>query len=475
MANRSLRKVVGLGAASLLAVGASSVYASGFQNYDWSASSLGRAHAGTGVAAEDASTAWTNPAAIPLVGDERQIMGAATGIFGRFDFDFVQGTGNGGAPLVGDDIGDTSDDPAKLAMIPAFHYIMPLDMYHEDLFFGLSINVPFGLATDYDTNSVQRYLATESELLSFDINPSLGFQVNDWLSIGGGVSVQYARARLEKAINAAVVCLQALNNAACDPVGLGNDDTNKLENDFRAELYGDDWSYGWNAGLVLTPTDNTRFGLTYRASIKHNLDGSADFSGDGIDKLNDLNPAIVQGAGLVKQNIMANLNLPEITKFSAMWSATDWLDLFADIAYTRWSKFKELKVVTTTRGTQITPQEYRDTWRFSVGTNMHCGDNWVFRLGYMYDESPIRNAERTARLPGSARQWATTGLRWTSDDQVYAVNVGYAHVFFEEGTPLNEVDNLNAATLLPATAATLVGSYRGAADLFGVDFTMNLP
>ena len=71
-------------------------------------------------------------------------------------------------------------------------------MLADDLAITLSITSPYGLETDYDSDWVGRYQALNSDLTTVDINPSLAYKVNDWLSVSGGVSLQYMHAELTK-------------------------------------------------------------------------------------------------------------------------------------------------------------------------------------------------------------------------------------------------------------------------------------
>ncbi len=53
--------------------------------------------------------------------------------------------------------------------------------------------MPFGLITSYAADAQVRYQALYSQVEAYDFNPSLAYRVTDWLSIGGGVSVQNSR------------------------------------------------------------------------------------------------------------------------------------------------------------------------------------------------------------------------------------------------------------------------------------------
>ena len=73
--------------------------------------------------------------------------------------------------------------------------------------------------------------------MDIDINPSFAWKPNDFFSVGGGISLQYAKAKLGL-------------DATLGNLYLGH-----------GEETGDSWGWGWNLGFVLRPTDNFRFGI----------------------------------------------------------------------------------------------------------------------------------------------------------------------------------------------------------------------
>jgi len=199
------------------------VYGAGFQISEQSGTGLGRAFAGWGVINDDLSNAFYNPAGITqLQGTQLQVAGFLVNGNSRFSNDgtsnsaFVPGVGPvpGAPPAFGAD-----DDGGTLGTVPNLYFVMDLT---EKLKYGFSITAPFGLKTDYDGDFIGRFTANESELVTIDINPSLGYAINDSFSVGLGVSAQYAEATLSQAIFTGA------------PDG----------SDGFAEVEGDDWSYG---------------------------------------------------------------------------------------------------------------------------------------------------------------------------------------------------------------------------------------
>ncbi len=67
--------------------------------------------------------------------------------------------------------------------------------------FGLGINAPFGLKTDYDPTWVGRFQAITSKIQTVNVNPSLSYQMNDSVSLGIGLNYQHITGDLTSAVN----------------------------------------------------------------------------------------------------------------------------------------------------------------------------------------------------------------------------------------------------------------------------------
>src|SRR5690606_17826412 len=107
----------------------------------------------------------------------------------------------------------------------------------KNLYFGIGLGVPFGLATKYDKPWLGAAHATSFEIRTLNLNPSVAYKLNDALSIGVGLNWQRLDAKYERV--AAVVTLPGpIPGAllAATPVKLNLDD--------------DAW--GWNAGALIT-------------------------------------------------------------------------------------------------------------------------------------------------------------------------------------------------------------------------------
>jgi len=263
---------------------ATAAHASGFSLIESNADGQGSARAGSAAVAENASTLFFNPAGMTRL-PGRQLVASlhAIDVSVRFD-DGNPATADGG-------------DAGGLSLVPNLYYAMPIT---ASLWFGLGINVPFGLKTEYDPNWVGKVQGIKSEMKTVNINPAVAWRLNDKLSLGLGLNAMYIEAELTSFVGA--------------PGTL--------------TIRGDDWGYGYNAGLLYEVDGNTRLGLSYRSRVKQPLTGDITFS---------TMPTLNSGGS-------ADIRLPDTWTLSLYHHLSPRWALLADIARTGWSSFQELRV-----------------------------------------------------------------------------------------------------------------------------------
>lgn len=444
-----------LASAILLSAVAQSSHSAGFALIENSASGMGNAFAGAAAVAEDASTTFFNPAGLTQL-SKPQMVFAGHIIRTTADFEDRGSSVNPaltGGTVVPGSLNGTNDDGGGTAFVPNFYYARPLN---DNLVFGFGATAPFGLETDYDDDWVGRYHALNSAVQTINLNPSLGYKVNDKLSIGGGVNIQYIHAKLSSAIDSAAVCLNAANisNAdaldvpTCIAIGLGPNDVSDSNKDTTAKLEADNVEFGFNFGLTYDVTDETRIGASYRSGIEHDAEGDAKFSVNptlaaavlpGVNAaLNPIGSALLQNS-----DIKATVELPDSASFSLAHQASPKLQILADITWTGWSSFEELRIkYDSGQSDTATTEAWDDVLRYSIGINYDHSDKLRLRAGLAFDKEAIPDPQhRTPRIPGNDRTWLAFGAGYDYTDTLH-FDVGFAHLFVDE-TPADHEDEGN--------------------------------
>jgi long-chain fatty acid transport protein len=417
------RAIVAATLAALMAgAGSAPASASAFALREQSIAAQGNAFAGATAAAEDPSYMFFNPAALARQRGS-QVVSVATYIRPVITFDADDARTVGGIAIGG---GNGGGDVGHDAVLPAFYAVWdvgsPFGVF-EHVNLGLAVNVPFGLETDYNAGWIGRYHALQSKLKTVNVGPTIGIEVVSGLSVGGGLQVEYAHAELSNAIDfgtigAAISALAPISQPTLQ--------------DGRGRVEGDDLAYGFAGGVLYEPWPGTRVGAGYRSPLRHELDGDARFRLDQAG----IGAAIAGTTGaFTSTGARAKLHLPETVSFGAYHDLDDQWAVMGEAAWTRWSRFDELKIRfnNPAQPDSVTEEEWRDTWFVAVGATWRPDTPWTVRFGLAYDQSPIPNAKRTPRVPDNDRYWLSVGAAYRPVAG-FDVGVGYTHIFQDDAS-----------------------------------------
>jgi long-chain fatty acid transport protein len=171
----------------------------------------------------------------------------------------------------------------------------------------------------------------------------------------------------------------------------------------------------------------------------------------------------VNGA-LANGGVTASIELPDTANVSVFHRLNDRWDLMADLQYTRWSTFKQLAFVRTTGvALPVTPENFDDAWRVSVGATYHWTDAWSFRGGLAWDQTPVNLTDRTPRLPDEDRIWIAVGAQYKFNRNL-ALDTGFVYL------PIKSPDiQQNAGST--ATSGLIKGHYDANVTLFSAQLT----
>lgn len=402
-------------AAAVMAVcAASAAHAAGFMLTEQSAGALGRAYAGVGVDGTDISGVYYNPATMTLhPGTTIQAGFVAVGLDLAFE-----GTN--------DYAGVTENGQYNTQAIPHGYISHQLT---DSMWIGLAMTVPFGMGTEYKDDWRLANRGISAEVLTFDFNPNVAWKVSDKLSLGAGMSIQYAAADLKMQENVQVASIDG-------------------------EVDADSWAWGFNVGLMWSPLENLRFGLSYRSRINHNADGDFTF-----DNFKDLTNGQIGGMDEDAQKIWgtlsylngqtldatATISTPAWAMATAAWDVNELLSLYATFRWTDWSSFDTLDIDYTV-GTKTVTNKWEDTYLFSVGADLRFTNWWTFRAGIGYESSPVDDPSyRTSIIPDADRWWFALGSSFKATKNMQVdVSAAWLHGTGERDLYTEEGGNVKA-------------------------------
>src|SRR5690606_23476065 len=142
------------------------------------------------------------------------------------------------------------------------------------------------------------------------------------------------------------------------------------------------------------------------------------------------------------------LPTPETATLAIMHDFNDQWTLLAGATWTRWSRFKNLDIWSDQGGgfvsavTSVTygppadiighvPENWENSWSAAIGAAYHLNEQWTLRAGYAWDESPVPEEFRTARIPSSDRHWLTVGAGWKEPQSGWAVDAAFGYLIID--------------------------------------------
>ncbi len=359
-----------------------------------SASTMGTAGAGSASMASDASNMHYNPALMTQFRTKHLVIGG-TVTFRSSDLSIDEAT-----DFNGDSFSSIDDaDSSTTQFAPSIFYLHPFEVKERPLVIGLGITTPYQIKQDFGDDEVSRYTTTESKVNTLNINPNIAYQLSQRLSVGAGFSVQYLSSEYNRAVDLETICKHF--SSGCGGLTDGS-----------VSESGSNFGYGWNAGL-LYQLQRTAIGLSYRSSIKHDIDGDVEYDTNNWD--------LGERYGMVDKSFDSNINVPGVATLSVTHMMTPRLSLMADVSYIGWSTFENYNPVYSEPDSTVQPtdphfntqgESWDDSFRFAVGTYYRLTERFRLRGGVAYETDPMRDDIGTPMQPGGSVVDLAAGIQF---------------------------------------------------------------
>jgi len=429
------------------AAAAPPAFGSAFFVREQSAPALGNAFTGATAGGDDASYMFFNGASLTrLAGSSITVVGSIVDGYGKFrngDASTFVGT-----PISG---GDGGRNGGKTNFVPAAYGVLDLaPITAENIKLGLAVTSPFGLETEYTDGWVGRYYAQHSQLRTANFNPVVAWEALPGVSLAVGLQAQYLWSELSNAIDYGSV-----------GAAFGIPGAVPGAQDGQGKVSGDDWAFGYTAGLLFQPLPSTRIGLAYRSAMRHEIDGNGRFRLDGAG----IGAALGAPSGTYAAH--AKSTLPDMASLGLHHQLDpDW-SVMGEVSWMRWSRQRTLRVSFDDPSVpdDFTEQDWRDTFFFGAGASWRASETWTLRSGMAYDQSPVRNKTRSPRTPANSGILLAFGADWRPWENI-ALSAGYAHFFIESA----RID-LDQSAPGNATRGSLSGSSSNSVDSFALQLS----
>lgn len=417
-----------IGAANL----AGAVGSGGYTNQvvDTKALSLGNAFT---AVADNPSALFFNPAGLATMGTQATVGVAPT--FSRTDYHPSSGGGKE----------STDNSPIYVPNLFATHQL------NDDLGIGVGIFSPFGLETHWSNTGSLRYVATDSRLRVVEMSAGVGYRPAPTLSIGAGAVYTRVDARLQSQMN-----LTALNSFLASGFVPSADGVKTLE--------GDGGAFGYTAGVLFSPAEKYKLGVSYRSAFHVTVKGDTQLEGLSAQS------AGLFGGTSYKTHTETRVVLPESFTLGGAVSATEKLLVSADAEWVNYGRVRnttlQFSETDPNRAGVLnegnpTPRNWDATWNVGVGAQYKLNDHWEPRAGYFYYPEAIPEATWDPSTPESERHGFAVGVGYKTGP--VTLDFAYNYIWFKDRSITNDV---GAGSL-----STVNGEYASSPHILSINMT----
>jgi long-chain fatty acid transport protein len=337
---------------------------------------------GLTATADDAVTAATNPAGLARL-HESEWVGGIRAFYTDSDFTTT-------AQSVG---GSYSNSSSSSLAIPSLYYARPVN---EDITLGVSLTVPSGVGSNPGDSTPGRYLLEKWTLGYVSLTPAVGYRVNDALSLGLGVNLNYSLYDYQTAVF----------NGPGQPDG-------------KMELRDGSFGVGYQLGMLFELSPTTRFGLNYTSSTSSTFESTPELSG-----LTPQREALL--IGVRSSPVTLQSEFPQRVTAGAWHQFADGKSATLDVVWVDFSQFGLSSATLANTSIDVNNGRYNNIWVATAGMNWPLTEKWTLRFGALYANSGVDMENRSFSFRLDRIWGAGTGAlyRW-SKNRVVGVNLTY--------------------------------------------------
>lgn len=360
---------IGCATACFLSVAVTSTVAGGFDLPDQDAFAVARGLAVVATA-DNPSAIFYNPAGLTqLTGNHLE-----AGFYGIY-LD-PQYTPPGG--------GNTFHNQDPFGGIPQLYYVHGNEK--QTFSYGLGIYAPSGLNVRWQDNTGFRTLGTQGSLEQIAINPVVAFRLLDTLSIGAGLSANYANLDLRQGI-----------------LWPG-----QPYDQFRFQ--GEGWGLAGNVGLLWQPVEKLSFGASLHTGMKINLEGyTSAYNNVAI-------PAYNYPAFATSTSAKADFQFPLKAEAGVSYRPTPKWNLEFDVDYTDWNSMGTVTIQQAHAFPPLFPQniplplQWESSMYYELGATRYFDNGWHVSGGYIFNQNAVPSAHYNTVVADEDRHFFSLGV-----------------------------------------------------------------
>lgn len=347
-------------------------HASALYFYEIGTEDTALAGAGQAARAQDASTIVTNPAGMTQLPDH-MFTGGLQAMDGDVSYSLNDDTGR-----------KSPGDIMRLFPNASAFYTQK---FNDDLYAGIGLYGNYGLSIDFGNWQGDR-LIKKSTMVAMTLSPSVAYKLNDRLSVGSSVNVNYGFLSLTR--------------------NVGESDEKEQDHD---------WAMSYRLGLLMELTDQTRAGITWTSETKYNFDINGKARLPNLPSLEYDLPISAQVQA--PQQIMLSL----VHDINKQWS------VMGDLGWQDWSQFGAPQI--TVSGQELDKKSrLKDSWHTALGAQYRPTEQWRLNAGVAFDSTVYNSQSDVALTLPTGDEWRfATGAQYQVTQQSnIGIAVSYLHM-----------------------------------------------
>ena len=394
----------GLAVILLLLLSASTSFAAGFRLPEAGNKANAMGFAFT-AQADNPSAIYYNPAGLTQLEGNNIALGVT----------YVRENGNqftGTTPLTGGATASETQEDLNF-FIPNLYYTHTSKS--RKVAYGVGVFAPFGLGQEYKNSntSIFRNQVTEIDLKTVVINPTIAFDINEFLSVGLGIDYLWGDVQFDKT-----------------PVLAPG-------TQFKTNLEGSGDAWGYNFGILVKATRNVKVGFSYRSGFDLDIK-------DGDFRASDNTAPLPVPMGTTRASGV--LGLPATAAFGVAYTY-ERFTIEADLDWTFWSSYRRLQIKNDFPPYSSTQtKNWNNVCAFRTGVEYRVTDPLALRAGFSHDPTPAPTETLGPELPDADRKYYTVGAgykvgRWTIDVSGIYIDKkdrDVSNIRFEGGAPVGQ-------------------------------------
>lgn len=380
--------------------------AQGFSVNEHSSCAMGRAGAAVAATCNDGSAIVFNPAGLANLAKGTTVISAGG--------TFIAPSG----AFTDDVTGLKSELNARVFPVPALFLTHGVT---DKIAAGIGLFAPYGLTTDWPTNSQGRFQSYKSVIRNVYIQPTVAVKLGKMVKVGAGFDINLMHLQLRQRVDLSTQLVPGGGGITFANLGIPQG------TDFAdVDISGGKTGFGYHLGAMFQPHQRISFGVRYlsRQKVK-GIEGDVNTAqvetgillpaGNPLGApagtpLDALLAAQFTGAGtLVDQKGTTAIRLPEQLTIGTAVKVTDKFTAMFDYTMTNWEVWESIVLDFDRLPTTSLPQNFEKAHAYRLGGEYSLGSS-VVRAGYINHNAAAPSETVTPTLPEGPRAEFTAGF-----------------------------------------------------------------